>query len=85
LSAASGLISRDGQQDRETVARLSRGTSDAPSSVPDVAQRTGIEVRHRKACAARRGVRCNCDPTYQASVWSARESKRIRKTFATLA
>jgi integrase len=50
-----------------------------------VAQRTGIEVRHRKACGSRRGARCNCDPTYQASVWSARESKRIRKTFATLA
>jgi integrase len=68
-----------------TVARLSRGTSDAPSSVPVAAQRTGIEVRHKKACASRHGARCNCDATYQASVWSARESKRIRKTFATLA
>jgi integrase len=48
-------------------------------------QRTGIEVRHRKACASRNGGRCNCQPSYQASVWSARESKRIRKTFATLA
>ncbi len=38
-----------------------------------------------KACASRRDARCNCNPTYQASVWSARESKRIRKTFATLA
>jgi len=50
-----------------------------------MAQRTGIEVRHKKACAVRRGGRCNCQPTYQASVWSARESKRIRKTFPTLA
>jgi integrase len=50
-----------------------------------VAQRTGIEVSHKKACAARRGAPCNCNPTYQAIVWSARESKRIRKTFATLA
>ena len=48
-------------------------------------QRTGIEVRHKKACASRSGGRCNCQPTYQASVWSARESKRIRKTFPTLA
>jgi integrase len=48
-------------------------------------QRTGIEVRHKKACASRDGRRCNCQPTYQASVWSARESKRIRKTFPTLA
>jgi integrase len=50
-----------------------------------VGQRTGIEVRHKKACASRRGARCNCQPSYQASVWSARESKRIRKTFPTLA
>jgi integrase len=50
-----------------------------------VGQRTGIEVRHKKACASRDGGRCNCQPTYQASVWSARESKRIRKTFPTLA
>ena len=50
-----------------------------------MAQRTGIEVRHKKACVSRRGGRCNCQPTYQASVWSARESKRIRKTFPTLA
>ena len=50
-----------------------------------MAQRTGIEVRHKKSCASRRGARCNCDPTYQASVWSARESKRIRKTFTTVA
>jgi len=50
-----------------------------------MAQRTGIEVRHRKACASRSDGRCNCQPTYQASVWSARESTRIRKTFPTLA
>jgi len=50
-----------------------------------MAQLTGIEVRHKKACASRNGGRCNCQPTYQASVWSARESKRIRKTFPTLA
>ncbi len=50
-----------------------------------MAQLTGIEVRHKKACASRNGVRCNCQPTYQASVWSTRESKRIRKTFPTLA
>jgi integrase len=50
-----------------------------------VGQHTGIEVRHKRACASRNGGRCNCQPTYQASVWSARKSKRIRKTFPTLA
>jgi integrase len=50
-----------------------------------MAQLTGIDVRHKKACASHDGRRCNCQPSYQASVWSARESKRIRKTFPTLA
>jgi len=50
-----------------------------------VGQLTGIEVRHAKACASRDGGRCNCRPTYQASVWSARDGKRLRKTFPTLA
>src|SRR4051794_32588434 len=31
------------------------------------------------------GGRCNCRPAYQASVWSAHEQKRIRKSFKTLA
>ena len=48
-------------------------------------QLTGIEVRHGKACASREGRRCNCRPTYQASAWSARDEKRLRKTFPTLA
>jgi integrase len=50
-----------------------------------MSQLTGIEVRHKKACASRNGRRCNCQPTYQASVWRARESKRIRKTLLSLA
>jgi integrase len=50
-----------------------------------MAQLSGIEVRHGKGCGSRASGRCNCRPTYQASVWSAREAKRIRKTFPTLA
>jgi integrase len=50
-----------------------------------MAQLAGIEVRHRTTCAARSGGKCNCKPAYQASVWSAREQKRLRKTFPTLA
>jgi integrase len=48
-------------------------------------QLSGIEVRHAKACASRAGRNCNCHPTYQASAWSARDGKRLRKTFPTLA
>jgi integrase len=50
-----------------------------------MAQLTGIDVRHRTTCATRSGGKCTCKPAYQASVWSAREGKRLRKTFATLA
>jgi integrase len=50
-----------------------------------MAQLAGIEVRHRTTCASRSGGKCNCKPAYQASVWSAGEQKRLKKTFPTLA
>src|SRR5262245_44589787 len=45
----------------------------------------GITVRHARWCVERTGGRCNCRPTYQASVWSKRDGKRLYKTFPTLA
>lgn len=45
----------------------------------------GIRVRHGKLCPSRSGSACRCRPTYQANVWSAREGKRLFKTFASLA
>jgi integrase len=45
----------------------------------------GIEVRHDKACRANSGGRCNCTPSYRASVWSNRDRKRVRKSFPTRA
>jgi integrase len=45
----------------------------------------GIEVRHQQQCRSRGGTRCNCSRSYRGSVWSAREGKRIRRTFDTLA
>jgi integrase len=45
----------------------------------------GISQRHRRSCRARSGGRCNCKPTYQAQVYSAREDKRVSKTFDALA
>lgn len=38
-----------------------------------------------KVCTWREGRRCNCRPTYQASSWSAKDDKQLRKTFPTLA
>jgi integrase len=45
----------------------------------------GIRSRHGRLCPSRSGGACRCRPTYQANVGSAREGKRIFKTFATLA
>lgn len=42
----------------------------------------GVERRHSRSCPK---APCTCRPTYQASVWSAREGRKIHKTFPTLA
>lgn len=45
----------------------------------------GIRVRHGRACASGAGRRCNCKPAYEASAYSARDAKKVRRTFSTLA
>src|SRR5215211_5774474 len=45
----------------------------------------GVVVRHSRRCASRAGAACDCRLAYQAQVWSARDGRTIRKTFATLA
>ena len=45
----------------------------------------GIRVRHARRCPAGDGGRCGCRPAYEAWVWSARDEKKLRKTFPTLA
>lgn len=42
----------------------------------------GIRKRHSKGCSARDGGRCNCRAGWEASIYLARESKRVTKTFA---
>jgi integrase len=48
---------------------------------------TGIDTRHARSCRSRGGTggRCNCTPTYQASVFDARQGRKIRKTFPSRA
>lgn len=41
----------------------------------------GIRRRHSAGCATKRGRRCNCDAGWEASVYIAREKKRISKSF----
>src|SRR6266508_1722176 len=43
----------------------------------------GILKRHSRKCASRQGARCNCDPTFEAWVWSKRDQKKIRQSFPT--
>ena len=43
----------------------------------------GIDVRHRKACAAPRADGRCCGASYQAHVYDASTGQRLRKTFAT--
>lgn len=42
----------------------------------------GIRKRHSKGCSARDGGRCNCKAGYEAWVFSRRDGKKIRRTFA---
>src|SRR2546421_439228 len=45
----------------------------------------GVFARHSPSCASKRGARCSCVPRYQASAWSRRDRKPLRRTFATVA
>jgi integrase len=42
----------------------------------------GIVKRHSKGCPARDDGPCRCNAGYEASVWSKRDGKKIRKVFA---
>lgn len=43
----------------------------------------GIRVRHGRNCRTRVAGKCNCERTYEASVWSRREGRKLRKSFPT--
>ena len=42
----------------------------------------GIRKRHSKGCSAREGGRCNCKAGWEASVFIAREGRKLRRSFA---
>lgn len=42
----------------------------------------GIRKRHSKRCSAREGGRCNCKAGWEASVYLAREGRKLRRSFA---
>src|SRR4051794_23861871 len=41
----------------------------------------GIRVRHSRSCRSQGGAVCNCEPAYEAWVWSPADKKKIYKTF----
>jgi integrase len=43
----------------------------------------GIRVRHGRNCRSLAGGNCNCERTFEASVWSPRDGKKLRKSFPT--
>ena len=45
----------------------------------------GITRRHSKNCAFRAGGKCDCNAGWEASVYIARDRRKIRKTFPTQA
>ena len=44
----------------------------------------GVEVRHARACPARDGSDCACEPGYRAWVVNPRGRRKIQKTFRTI-
>jgi integrase len=42
----------------------------------------GIRRRHSKGCPAKEGCRCNCNAGWEASIYLAREGRKVRRTFA---
>jgi integrase len=45
----------------------------------------GIIKRHARSCGSHGGGACSCRPKFQAWVWSARDGRKIRRQFRTLA
>src|SRR5205085_465427 len=45
----------------------------------------GIRVLHTRGCPAGQGARCLCKPRYEASAYLARERRKLRKNFSSLA
>jgi integrase len=50
---------------------------------PEKRQKAGIRPRHSRGCGVHRGEPCGCQVSWEASVWSGRERRKIRKSFPT--
>ncbi|MGA9313211.1 MAG: site-specific integrase [Solirubrobacteraceae bacterium] len=69
---------------KEIVA-LSAAVAAEPLPASDKEYPEGIRPRHSERCATKRDRGdCDCDPPFEASVWSTFDKKKIRKTLPTL-
>lgn len=50
-----------------------------PKRIPE-----GVRVRHSRSCRSREAKACNCSPTFEASAYARRDSKKVRKTFGSV-
>src|SRR4051812_11466363 len=64
---------------------MAQGDLTSMSSKNPTRPSQGIRTRHSRACRSHSGAGCNCRPSYEAWVFSKRDSKKVRKTFPTLA
>jgi integrase len=56
-------------------------TITAAPAAPPVNTPEGLRPRHSRRCQSRRGGSCDCDPSWEASVYSTVERRKIRRTF----
>jgi integrase len=74
---------QSGALGREIAVLAAAVAKEAP--LPDADYPEGIRPRHSERCALKRhGTNCDCEPTFEASVWSTFDKKKIRKTHTTL-
>lgn len=74
---------QSGALGREIAVLAAAVAKEAP--LPDADYPEGIRPRHSERCASKRhGTNCDCEPTFEASVWSTFDKKKIRKTHTTL-
>jgi integrase len=69
-------------ESRERQLRVPIRARCLPASLGEDLARRG-DHHHRKGCATERDRRCNCQPGYRAEVFSARDGRKLRKTFST--
>ncbi len=62
---------------------LRSALSAKPSAPQPTSSPEGLRPRHARQCRSRRSDACSCEPSWEASVYSKIEKRKIRRTFPT--